>query len=60
MVTKQAFIETLYEMLDEYDWGAINWPEDPEFRRLLSDAWERVELTLRERERHVRGHIGTD
>jgi hypothetical protein len=45
VITKEAFINTLYEMLDEYNWGVIEWAgeEGHDFQRLLSDAWDRTE-----------------
>lgn len=42
--TFDQFRETLYEMLDELNWGAIDWYGEykPDFLRLLQDAWERA------------------
>jgi hypothetical protein len=44
MVTKEAFIATLYELLDERAWGAIDWETDDDFEKLLEEAWTRAEL----------------
>jgi hypothetical protein len=42
--TEAQFVATLYEMLDEYNWGAIDWygEDKPDFLKLLHDAWERA------------------
>lgn len=45
MVTKERFIDTLYEMLDELNWGLIEWDTDDDFKKLLEDAWDRTERT---------------
>jgi hypothetical protein len=44
MVTKEAFIATLYELLDERSWGTIDWETDDDFEQLLEEAWARAEL----------------
>jgi len=45
MVTKEDFIDTLYEMLDELNWGSIEWSglDEKDFIQLLKDAWDRTE-----------------
>jgi hypothetical protein len=42
--SKKHYIETVYEMLDELDWGEIRWDgyDEISFKALLSDAWDRA------------------
>jgi hypothetical protein len=44
-MTREDFIETLYEMLDELSWGRIEWDgeDEKDFIQLLKDAWARAE-----------------
>jgi hypothetical protein len=53
--SKEKFFEALCEMLDEFDWGKIDWDgEDREdFAQLLSDAWDRAAKRMEVEIEHV-------
>jgi hypothetical protein len=42
--TMPHYIDTVFEMLDELDWGLIDWSGEDrlDFKVLLTDAWERA------------------